>query len=54
MRKKPAFLGPQQAAAFQDKAVAQAYQFRPSYPDGAFDILASLAIDAPKRVLDIG
>jgi trans-aconitate methyltransferase len=54
VRKKPAFLGPQQAAAFQDKAVAQAYQFRPSYPNGAFDILASLAIDAPKRVLDIG
>ena len=54
LRPKPEFLGPQQAAAFQDEAVAQAYQFRPPYPDGAFDILANLAIDTPKRVLDIG
>jgi trans-aconitate methyltransferase len=54
VRPKPEFLGPQQAAAFQDGAVAQAYQFRPSYPDVTFDILANLAIDAPKRVLDIG
>lgn len=54
MRPKPDFLGPQQAAAFQDKAVAQAYQFRPPYPDATFDILVSLAIDASNRVLDIG
>lgn len=54
MRPKPGFLGPQQAAAFQDEAVAQSYQFRPPYPDGAFDILANLAIDTPKHVLDIG
>ena len=54
MRPKPAFLGPQQASAFQNEAVARAYQFRPPYPDATFDILVNLAIDAPKRVLDIG
>lgn len=54
MRPKPEFLGPQQAAAFQDEAVAHAYQFRPPYPDATFDILANLAIDTPKHVLDIG
>jgi trans-aconitate methyltransferase len=54
VRPKPEFLGSQQAAAFQDEAVAQAYQFRPSYPDVTFDILANLTIDRPKHVLDIG
>lgn len=54
MRPKPEFLGPKHAAAFQDEAVAQAYQFRPPYPDAAFGILANLAIDTPKHVLDIG
>lgn len=54
MKPKPAFLGPQQAAAFQDEGVARAYQFRPPYPDSAFDILVSLAVDTPRRVLDIG
>jgi trans-aconitate methyltransferase len=54
VRPKPEFLGPQQAAAFQNEAVAEAYQFRPPYPDDTFDILVNLAIDAPKRVLDIG
>lgn len=54
MKPKPDFLGPQQATAFQDGAVAQAYQFRPPYPDATFDILVNLAIDMPKYVLDIG
>jgi len=54
VRPKPAFLGPQQAAAFQDEAVAWAYQFRPPYPDATFDILANLALDTPQRILDIG
>ncbi len=54
MKPKPAFLGPQQASAFQSEDVARAYQFRPPYPDATFDILVNLAIDAPKRVLDIG
>jgi len=54
VKPKPAFLGPQQAAAFQDEVVAQAYQFRPPYPEAAFDILVNLALDTPLRVLDIG
>src|SRR5690349_15675663 len=54
MRPKPDFLGPQQAAAFQDEAVARAYQFRPQYPETTFDILVHLAIDTPQRILDIG
>lgn len=54
MRPKPAFLGPHQAAAFQDEAVAWAYRFRPPYPKATFDILVNLALDTPQRVLDIG
>jgi len=54
VRPKPDFLGPRQAAAFQDEAVARAYQFRPPYPDATFDILVQLAKDAPQRILDIG
>ncbi|HEU4784981.1 MAG TPA: class I SAM-dependent methyltransferase [Ktedonobacterales bacterium] len=54
MRPKPAFLGPQQASAFQYEAVARAYQFRPPYPDATFDIFVNLAMDMPKRILDIG
>ena len=54
MKPKPDFLGPQQAAAFQDEAVALAYHFRPPYPDATFDILIQLAIDTPQRCLDIG
>jgi trans-aconitate methyltransferase len=54
VKPKPAFLGPQQAAAFQVEAVARAYQFRPPYPDATFNILVNLAIDTPKCILDIG
>ncbi len=54
MKPKPVFLGPQQAAAFQDEGVARVYRFRPPYPDSTFDILVHLAIGKPQRVLDIG
>jgi SAM-dependent methyltransferase len=51
---KPACLGEQFAAAFQDASVAGAYRYRPPYPEETFGILTSLIADAPRRVLDIG
>lgn len=54
MQPKPSFLGPQNAASFEDERVAKAYDYRPPYPDAVFDILTSLILDQPHRVLDIG
>lgn len=54
MQPKPDFLGPQAAASFQDASVVQAYQYRPSYPDAAFDLLTELMVDSPRHVLDVG
>jgi len=54
MQPKPTFLGQQFASAFQEESVAEAYQQRPPYPDVVFDILASLIVDQPSRVLDVG
>ncbi|GAA1607523.1 hypothetical protein GCM10009804_74290 [Kribbella hippodromi] len=42
------------AATFQYEAVAEAYRFRPPYPDEVFDRLVGLITDEPRRVLDIG
>jgi len=50
---KPAHLGPQYAAQFQDVAVAGAYPTRPPYPQAVFDLLASLAVE-PRIALDAG
>lgn len=54
MQPKPVFLGQQTASAFQEESVAESYQQRPPYPDAVFDILASLIVDQPRRVLDVG
>ena len=54
MQPKPAFLGRHVASAFQEESVAEAYQHRPPYPDAVFEILASLAVDQPSHVLDVG
>ena len=54
MQPKPDFLGPQAAASFQDSSVVRAYQYRPSYPEAVFDILAGLIVDSPRHVLDVG
>lgn len=54
MQPKPDFYGPQFASAFQDPSVAEAYQYRPTYPAEVFDILASLIVDSPRHVLDAG
>ncbi len=54
LQPKPGFLGVEAAAAFQDADVAAAYQHRPTYPRSVFDILASLVVDRPRHVLDVG
>jgi ubiquinone/menaquinone biosynthesis C-methylase UbiE len=51
---KPACLGDHNAMAFQEPSVVQAYQYRPGYPPIVFDILATLIVDTPRRLLDIG
>jgi SAM-dependent methyltransferase len=54
MATKPKFLGPEYAAAFQDRGVAEAYQHRTTYPPDVFPIVAELIVDAPRVVLDVG
>lgn len=51
---KPPGLGPEYGAQFQDDCVAAAYPCRPPYPPDLLDLLASLALDEPRRVLDVG
>ena len=53
MLPKPAHLGPEYAAQFQDQSVVAAYQYRPPYPAETFSILADLITDAPRAVLAI-
>jgi hypothetical protein len=53
MTPKPACLGEHNASAFQDLSVAHAYRYRPLYPPVVFDLLATLIVDTPRRVLDI-
>jgi trans-aconitate methyltransferase len=54
MTPKPACLGEHNASAFQDPSVAHAYRYRPLYPPVVFDLLATLIVDTPRHVLDIG
>ncbi len=42
------------ADAFKDRRVVDAYRHRPPYPDEVFAILASLLVDKPRSVLDVG
>ena len=51
---KPAHLGPVYGAQFQDRSVAEAYRYRPPYPEETFAILADLILDEPRIVLDAG
>lgn len=53
MRPKPAHLGPQYAAQFQDAAIVAAYPTRPPYPAEVFERLRALLV-APAVALDIG
>lgn len=50
---KPAHLGLQYAAQFQDAAIVAAYPARPPYPTEVFDRLVALRV-GPERALDIG
>src|SRR5579884_4295939 len=54
MLPKPKHLAPEYAAVFQDQCVADAYHHRPPYPQEAIDLLASLIVDTPRTVLDVG
>ncbi|MGI8588159.1 MAG: class I SAM-dependent methyltransferase [Chloroflexia bacterium] len=51
---KPAHLGPEYAAQFQDRSVVAAYRHRPPYPPEAFDILGGLLAGRRRAVLDLG
>ncbi|HUS17429.1 MAG TPA: class I SAM-dependent methyltransferase [Chloroflexia bacterium] len=51
---KPAHLGPQYGAQFQDSSVVAAYPHRPPYPAAVFPVLAGLIRDTPRTVLDVG
>lgn len=53
MRPRPAHLGPQYAAQFQDAAVVAAYPTRPPYPAAVFTQLRAL-VAGPSVALDAG
>ena len=54
MQPKPENFGTYYAEAFKDQQVVDAYRYRPPYPQEVFTILASLVLDKPKAVLDVG
>ena len=54
MQPKPAHFGPYYAEAFKDQQVVEAYRHRPPYPQEVFALLASLVLDEPRAVLDVG
>jgi SAM-dependent methyltransferase len=54
MQPKPTYWSQENGTAFQDSSVVNAYAARPPYPDAAFDILASLLVDGPNKMLDVG
>jgi ubiquinone/menaquinone biosynthesis C-methylase UbiE len=54
MEPKPAFLGPQVAAAFQDPSVVQAYLRRPPYPTTLIEKLVELMAGSSHAALDVG
>ncbi len=54
MAPKPKGLAPEYGAQFRDESVADAYPTRPPYPTEVFDVLAGLARDEPRTVLDLG
>ena len=54
MQPKPEHFGTYYAEAFKDQQVVEAYRYRPPYPQEVFALLASLVIDEPGAVLDVG
>src|SRR5688572_32212387 len=51
---RPDHLNRENADAFLDAEVVRLYRHRPSYPEEGIEFLASLAVDEPRRVLDLG
>jgi SAM-dependent methyltransferase len=51
---KPPGWSSEYGAWFRIESVAERYDFRPPYPEEAFDILVSLLGDGPRTVLDAG
>jgi len=51
---KPKGLSGEYAAVFKDPSVVVAYAARPPYPEEAIRTLASLIVDEPRAVLDVG
>lgn len=54
MLPKPELYSSHYGTWFQDPLVVAAYPARPPYPESAIRLLAQLAVDQPRRVLDIG
>ena len=54
MQPKPENFQTHYAEAFKDQHVVEAYRYRPPYPPEVFTILASLIVDEPRAVLDVG
>jgi SAM-dependent methyltransferase len=48
------YAGRHLAQSFTYPGVAEAYQYRPPYPDEVFDLLVGLITDRPSRMLDLG
>jgi SAM-dependent methyltransferase len=54
MQPKPSHLSGAYGAWFKDPLIAAAYPNRPPYPQATLDVLAGLAVDTPRVVLDVG
>lgn len=54
MQPKPEQFSAAYAEAFKDRQVVEVYRHRVPYPAEVFDILASLIVDEPRIVLDVG
>lgn len=54
MQPKPENFGTFYAEAFKNQQVVDDYSYRPPYPQETFAILASLVVDEPRDVLDVG
>lgn len=51
---KPGYYASERALAFQDDTVARHYHLRPPYPASLLEALASLVVDEPRAILDLG
>ena len=54
MESKPKGWASHYAEWFDEESVASRYALRPPYPEETFQLLASLAVDEPRAVLDAG